>query len=306
MNRREFIKGCIFLGLQTASLATKPAKILAIPAPAKSTVADITGPAERATLEAIRMLGGMEKYVKRGDRVIVKPNMSFASSPSRASTTSPEVVKAVVESCLNAGAKEVLVIDHPIHNKNLCLRRNGIKDALSGIKHVHVLMFTEKRFFKKIKVTRGRQLKSVRVVGEFLDSDVLINVPVAKSHSATTVSLGLKNMMGLIWGRLPFHIIYDLNQAIADLNTALRPSLTVIDASRALLSGGPAGPGRVKRLGRVLAAEDTVAVDSYCVTLAPWRGKFLKPTDIEHIRLSRDMGLGNCETDKITIRRRVL
>ena len=126
-------------------------------------------------------------------------------------------------------------------------------------------------------------------------ADVLINLPTAKTHSAAGVSLGLKNQMGLIWDRNAFHTRFDLAQAIADLATALRPALTLLDASRALVTGGPGGPGKVVWLHRVVAGVNPVEVDALGVTLTPWYDQVLRPDQISHLRAARALGLGELD-----------
>ena len=145
---------------------------------------------------------------------------------------------------MEAGAQQVLVLDHTLQRAELCLERTGIRDACKNISGVHVLALQEKKFFGEIKIPQGKVLERVEVFKEILDGHVLINIPVAKSHSATGVSLGLKGLMGMIWDRESFHSQFNINQAIADLATVIKPQLTILDATRALVSGGPGDPGR--------------------------------------------------------------
>ena len=136
---------------------------------------------------------------------------------------------------------------------------------------------------------------------EVLEAQVLINLPTAKSHSATGVSLGLKGLMGLIWDRESFHSQYNINQALADLATVIRPQLTILDATRALTSGGPGGPGEVKKLNLIIAGIDPIAVDSYGVTVAPWYGQNFKGRQVEHLLVAHQRGLGKIDIDQLRI-----
>ena len=136
---------------------------------------------------------------------------------------------------------------------------------------------------------------------EVLDSHVLINIPVAKSHSATGVSLGLKGLMGMVWDRESFHSQYNISQAIADLATVIKPQLTILDATRALVSGGPSGPGEVKKPDLVIAGIDPVAVDSYGVSVVPWYGQNFKGRQVEHLFIAQQRGLGKIDTDQLRI-----
>ena len=136
-----------------------------------------------------------------------------------------------------------------------------------------------------------------------MDADVIINLPVAKSHAATTVSLGIKNLMGLIWDRDYFHKKVDINQAIADLSLAIKPQLTILDASRVLLTGGPSGPGDVAKPGTLVAGVDPVAIDYFSVGLAAWYGKKFKGRDVAHIVAAHQRGRGEIDLDKLRIKR---
>src|SRR5512136_3199345 len=136
---------------------------------------------------------------------------------------------------------------------------------------------------------------------EVLDAQVLINLPTAKSHSATGVSMGMKGLMGLIWDRESFHSQYNINQALADLATVIKPQLTILDASRALASGGPGGPGDVKKPNLVIAGVDPVAVDSYGVSVVPWYGQNFKGRQVEHLLNAHQRGLGKIDVDPLKI-----
>jgi uncharacterized protein (DUF362 family) len=141
----------------------------------------------------------------------------------------------------------------------------------------------------------------VEVLSELLEGYVLINLPVAKSHSTTGVSLGMKGLMGLIWEREGFHSQFNINQAIADLATVIRPQLTILDATRALASGGPGGPGDVKKPNIVIAGTDPVAVDSYGVSVVPWYGQNFKGRQVEHLLIAHQRGLGKIDVDQLNI-----
>jgi uncharacterized protein (DUF362 family) len=136
---------------------------------------------------------------------------------------------------------------------------------------------------------------------DILDAQVLINIPVAKSHSATGVSFGLKGQMGMIWDRESFHSQFNINQAIADLATVIKPQLTILDATRALVSGGPGGPGEVKKPNLVIAGIDPIAVDSYGVSIVPWYGQNFKGRQVEHILAAHQRGLGKIDVDQFKI-----
>lgn len=261
----------------------------------------ISGEPVAATQKALEALGGISRFVKKGERVILKPNMSFARTPDIGATTHPLVVATVAKACVEAGAKQVLVLDHTLQRPELCLERTGIQEACKSLSKVHVLAVQERKFFKEIRIPDGKVLDRVEVIQEVLDHSVLINLPTAKSHSATGVSLGIKGLMGLIWDRESFHSRYNINQALADLATVIRPRLTILDATRALTSGGPGGPGEVKKINLIIAGVDPVAVDSYGVSLVPWYGQTFKGRQVEHLLAAHQRGLGKIDIDQLKI-----
>ena len=296
MTRRELLVGAaagLALGLpglpHSADAAGEP------------DLAVISGDPAAATRKALETLGGMSRFVQKGQRVVLKPNMSFASGPDRGSNTHPGVVLAVAQMCLEAGAERVMVLDYPLQTAELCLRRAGVADACKDLKNVYVQAITDRKFFREVKVPQGKVLDKVEIMKEVLDSQVLICIPIAKSHSDTGVSMGIKGLMGLIWDRGSFHGKYNINQALADLATVLRPQLTVLDATRALTTGGPGGPGDVVRPNLVVAGIDPVAVDAYGVTVASWYGQQFKGRQVEHILAVHQRGLGKIDLDQLKI-----
>jgi uncharacterized protein (DUF362 family) len=227
--------------------------------------------------------------------------MSFARTPDFSATSHPVVVATVAQACMEAGAQQVLVLDHTLQRAEVCLERAGIREACKNMAGVHVLAVQDRKFFREIKIPQGKVLERAEVVKEILDGYILINIPVAKSHSATGVSLGMKGLMGLIWDRESFHSQYNINQAIADLGTVIKPHLTILDATRALVSGGPGGPGEVKKPNLIIAGIDPVAVDSYGVGIVPWYGQNFKGRQVEHLLAAHQRGLGKIDIDQLKI-----
>lgn len=261
----------------------------------------VSGEPVAATQKALEAMGGISRFVRQGARVLIKPNMSFATPPERASTTHPLVVATVAQACVDAGAQQVLVVDHTLQRPELCLERTGIRDACRPIRGCHVLAVREGRFFKEVRVPNGKVLDRIEVLKEVLEGYVLINIPVAKSHSTTGVSLGLKGLMGLILDRESFHSRYNINEAIADLAMVVKPQLTLLDATRALASGGPGGPGDVKKPNLVIAGVDPVAVDAYGVSIVPWYGQNFKGRQVEHLLIAHKRGLGKIDLEGLRI-----
>lgn len=293
MTRRKFLKTTaagVALGLagtHSFSIAREDVDLAAI-----------SGDPVAATKKALEVLGGISRFVKKGQRVILKPNMSFTRTPEFGATTHPQVVATVAQACMEAGAQQVLVLDHTLHRAELCLERTGIREACKDIPGVHVFALQERKFFREIKIPQGKVLERVEVMKEVLDSPVLINIPVAKSHSATGVSMGIKGLMGLIWDREIFHSQLNMNQALADLATVIKPQLTILDATRALTSGGPGGPGEVKKPNLIIAGIDPVAVDSYGVSVVPWYGQNFKGRQVEHLQMAYQRGLGKIDIEQ--------
>jgi uncharacterized protein (DUF362 family) len=297
ISRRQFLKATA-AGV-TIGLAGYPAYLRAAE---EVDLAVISGEPVAATRKALEVLGGIGRFVKKGQRVVIKPNMSFAKTPDFAATTHPLVVVAVAQACIEAGAREVLVLDHTLQRAELCLERTGIRDACKQhVPGVHVLALQDRKFFREIRIPQGKVLNKVEVLTDILDNAVLINVPVAKSHSATGVSLGLKGLMGLIWDRESFHSQFNINQGIVDLATVIKPQLTVLDATRAMASGGPGGPGDVKKPNLIVAGADPVAVDSYGVGIVPWYGRNFNGRQVEHLLIAHQRGLGKIDVEKLKI-----
>jgi uncharacterized protein (DUF362 family) len=234
-------------------------------------------------------------FVVRGARVVIKPNMSFAKGPEEAANTHPDVVRELAVMCREAGASSVIVLDNPLQSVEMCLERSRLKEVCENVAGTGVEASTRKRDFDEVPVPHGKALKSTMIMKKVLDADVLIAAPVAKSHSATGVSISMKGMMGLIYNRREFHTSMDLNTAIVDLCTVLKADLTVVDASRILSDGGPGGPGKVITLDTVIASTDMVAADSMAVELGTWYGRRFKGRQVAHIRLAHERGLGNME-----------
>jgi uncharacterized protein (DUF362 family) len=296
ITRRQFLKtsaagiALSLVGSPSFSLATE-----------EYDLAVISGEPVAATRKALEAIGGISRFVKKWQPVILKPNMSFARTPEFSATTHPLVVATVAQACIEAGAQQVLVLDHTLHRAELCLERTGIPAACKNISGVHVLALQDKKFYREIKIPQVNVLERVEVMKEVLDYPVLINMPVAKSHSATGVSLGLKGLMGLIWDRESFHSQYNINQAIADLGTVIKPQLTILDATRALVSGGPGGPGEVKKPNLIIAGIDPVAVDSYGVSIVQWYGQNFKGRQVEHLLVAHQKGLGKIDIDQMKV-----
>lgn len=257
------------------------------------------GPATRAAVDG---MGGMAAFVRPGQSVVIKPNMSFARPPDWGVNTHPHVVRELALMCREAGASRVRILDHPLQNAEMCLVQSGIQEACSAIPDVSVHTLSAGRFFQQVAVPQGEQLKETQVMRDVLEADVLIAAPVAKSHSGTGVSLAMKGMMGLILDRGVMHRRYELHTAIVDLNTLLKPDLIVMDATRVLSTNGPFGPGKVLDEDTVIASRDIVAADALTVSLFEWYGRRIEPRQVRHILLAHERGLGSMDLENLRIR----
>jgi uncharacterized protein (DUF362 family) len=261
---------------------------------------------DAAVRMAVSAIGGINAFVKRGDIVIIKPNLSFASPPERATTTSPEVIKAIMKLCLDAGAKKVMVVDNPLQDAKVIQTKSLLAQVVEETNNAMLLLPTTENLYEETPIPKGKELKKTQLLKILNDADVLINVPIAKSHSATGVSLGIKGNMGLIWDRIALHNSSDLNQSIADLATVIKPNLTIVDARRALTTRGPQGPGKVVQLDTIVAGRDPVAVDSYTVSLTPWYNKEFTGSMVKHLLYANEMGIGKVDTSTLTITKQIL
>ncbi len=268
---------------------------------ARPRVVRVTGPVEPCLDFLLDSLGGMKRFVKPGNTVLLKPNMSFPTPPEQAVTTDPRLVRAVIGHCLSAGARRVLVADHPMRATRLSLEMTGMRDACSGLRGVTLIGADREGMFREVEVKGAEVLRSTKVLRAALDADVTINIPRMKSHGATTVSLGTKGIMGLIWDRASFHGAMDLNEGIGDLNTLIRADLTILDGSSALTAGGPLGPGPVEVLNCLIGGTDPVAVDAVGVEQVAWYGRRVRPDQVKHLVACARRGLGEIDPDRMDL-----
>ena len=301
MNRRTFLKWQMhgLLWLTAAPVfESKAAQAAALP-----DVAIAKGSPAAAARAAVELLGGMSRFVRPGQKVLIKPNMSFARGPESATTTHPEVLRAVLVMCKEAGASRIRVLDHSLQNAEQTLQRSGIRDVCESVEPgiCHHLMSAG--LYTEASLDQGREMRANAFMPDVLEADVIIAVPVAKSHGSAGVSLSLKGQMGLIWDRGSMHSRYNLDASIVDLNTRVKPHLAVIDATRVLTSGGPGGAGEIITPGEVIASADPVAADATAVASYPWYGRMFQPKQIRHILLAHERGLGRMDIENLVTRR---
>jgi uncharacterized protein (DUF362 family) len=300
LNRRSFLKHNARLLLWVAAMGAG----LKLPRPAQAfdapDIAVATGDRVAATRAAVNLLGGMPRFVKPGQKVVIKPNMSFAGGPEDATDTHPDVVRELVVMCKEAGAERIRVLDHTLRREERCIE--GVKKVCDPMGDDIVQAVSRNRFFKSAAIPEGRQMTETDVMGEVLEADVLIAAPVAKSHSSSGVSLSMKGMMGLIYNRGVMHSRYDLHESIVDLASLLKPALVVVDGSRVLSTNGPGGPGRVLKSDTIIASADMVSADAQAVSMFEWYGQKLAPRNVKHIRIAHERGLGRMDVDNLRLK----
>jgi len=256
----------------------------------------------RLVQTAIDNYGGIDAWVRAGDRVVIKPNLAWARQPAQAATTSPQILAAVISLCQDAGAAEVLVVEHSCDTAAVTFEMSGAQQVCQQA-GVPLISLDNDRLYRQVPLSRGINFATDLVAKDVLDCDVYINLPIAKAHSATLLTLALKNQMGAVWDRGRYHSAgqssapgLNLHQNIASLGASLRPTLNIIDATRVLLSNGPKGPGLTQEMNTVIASADIVAADAYAAKLI---GK--QPADIPHITMAAEMGLGNADLTSLQV-----
>lgn len=254
------------------------------------------GEPEEMVQRALAALGGMEQFVRPGDDVIVKPNICVGyHTYEYAATTNPWVVAALVRLCLEAGARRVRVMDSPFGSgPEQAYVRSGIQEQVVAAGGEMEIMPRFK--FVSTEIPQGLDLRQCQIYDDVLNADVVINVPIAKHHGLARLTLGMKNLMGVIRNRPAMH--RNLGQRLADLTSRIQPALTVVDAVRILVDNGPTGGSLddVKKMDTVIVSPDIVAADSFAATLFG-----LQPNDLAYVRAATAMGLGRSDLDSLKI-----
>ena len=302
-SRREFLRNGMAMSGALAVGSIAPKAVAQAPSlPDMSIVrgpADVTGEAvsalaEKLTERAITELGGMKRFLSDGNSVWIKPNIAWDQTPDKAANTNPDVVKTLVRLCFEAGAKTVKVGDNTCNEAKNTYRNTGIADAAKAA-GAEVVFIDDSRFRKT--AIGGARLPEIGLYPEMMECDLMINVPVVKHHGSTTVSLCMKNYMGVVDDRGRFH--QDLPGCIRDITAYLKPRLCVLDAIRILTAHGPRGGNLadVKQMNTVAAGTDIVALDAFGAELL---GN--NPREIGTIVAGYEGGLGEIDYKKLALR----
>ena len=255
---------------------------------------------EQLARQAIEELGGIRRFIARSDIVVVKPNIGWDRTPEQAANTNPQVVAEIVRQCWNAGAKKVLVTDVSCNEPQRCFQRSGIAEVAR--REGAEIVLPDLTRFKDVDL-QGEVLREWLVFDPFLNADKIINVPIAKHHSLTGTTLGMKNWYGILGG--PRHQLHQrIHESLVDLADFMRPTLTVIDCYRVLMRNGPTG-GNLEDVvlkKTLVAGTDPVALDAY-VAKAYWN---LEVSALPYLQMASRRGLGTYEFEKIRTRVKVL
>ena len=305
LTRRQFIKGAAtaMAAPHLLSLHSSYRLPLAYAAGEGDLIIAKNGTPTQLLQAAMTPLGGMGRFVKKGQRVVIKANIAWARTPDQAATNNPELLFALIKMCYAAGAKKVAVWDHTCDNYQFTFSRSKLKET-SQSAGADIFSGHGRNVYKAIDVPKGKKLKKVEINKDVLDTDVFINFPIPKQHFATELTLGLKNLIGIVWDMEQFHRI-DLHQCIADINTVRKPDLVVMDAVRILTTNGPKGPGKIEEPGEVITSTDVVAIDAYCASFFknPKTGKPFRPDEIRFVKNAYDLGLGEIDLSKVTVKK---
>ncbi len=248
--------------------------------------------------QAIAAMGGIDKYVKPGQTVVLKPNIAWDRSPELGANTNPELVKRVVESCYDAQASKVYVFDHSVDRGDRCYKNSGIQAAVEGVGGIMVSASTGE-YYKKVKIPGGKTLSTIKIHHLIVDSDVYFNIPVLKNHSATRLTMAMKNQMGIVYNMSDFHR-FGLDACISEIGLYRKPDLNIMDAYRVTMTNGPhrASKRDLELKKSLLLSPDIVAIDSAGAKMFG-----IKPKHISYIKRGAKLKLGEMDLSKITIKK---
>jgi len=248
--------------------------------------------------KAIESLGGMKKFVKKNQTVVVKPNIGWDVSPEKAANTNPKLIKRIVKSCFEAGAKEVYVFDNTCDNWTRCYSNSGIEKAVKDAGGKIVPGNSEK-YYHEVSIKGGKKLLNAKVHELILESDVFINVPVLKHHSSGKITISMKNLMGIVWDRGYWHR-NDLHQCIADFTLFKKPDLNIVDAYNVMMQNGPRG---VSINDLVLMKSQIISTDIVAADAAAAKLFGIEPEKVNYLKYAEMLKTGTLDLKKLSINR---
>jgi uncharacterized protein (DUF362 family) len=295
--------GAAGLGIWLGQHSWRPEAALAVTAKHRRAIAPDSQLPEMAVItgddpaqlvrQAVEELGGMRRFISRGDVVLVKPNIGWDRTPEQAANTNPDAVAEVIRQCSNAGAKRVIVTDVSCNDPRRCFQRSGIAAAAQATGAEVIL--PDPAMFKEVDL-QGETLRAWPVLSPFLEVDKVINIPIAKHHALTGTTLGMKNWYGMLGG--PRHQLHQkIHESLVDLAAFVLPTLTIIDCYRILVRNGPTGGNLQDVLLKktMVAGTNPVALDAY-VAKAFWN---LEVSDLPYLTTAANRGLGTYEFEKV-------
>jgi uncharacterized protein (DUF362 family) len=303
MKRRYFLKAVALTGVAATFKWSDGLEIMAQNVKGYDLVAVLGGDPVSMFRKAIAELGGMGKFIKKGQKVCVKPNIGWDRTPELAANTNPELVGEIIRQCLAAGAKEVVVFDHTCDEWRKCYTNSGIQEAVekAGGK---IMPAHEESYYREVDLPNGVNLKSAKIHQAILDSDVWINVPVLKMHGGAKMSISLKNLMGIVWDRRFFHS-HNLQQCIADCNTlSKKPVLNIVDAYRVIKANGPQGrtESDVALAKGLFISPDSVAVDTAAIKFYNQIAA-MDLNAVEHVGKAEALKIGTTKIESLNVKR---
>jgi len=253
--------------------------------------------------KGISEMGGMQRFIKKGGSVLIKPNIGWDRSPEYGANTNPDLVEAVIRECYNSGASKVYIFDHTCDQWQNCYKKSGIQNAAART-GAELVPASSVDYYIRKSLPNGKVLKEVLIHKLFLQCDTVINIPVLKHHSSTGLTASMKNLMGVVWDRGEWHR-RDLHQCIADFSTFRKPDLVIIDGWRVMTRNGPRGYGLsdVENMKYLFLSTDPVAADAASAMVLAKTSGLKSPSDIRYIKLAGEMGLGKNDLSKINIKR---
>ena|ERR1035437_82051 len=307
MKRRDFFKSAAVVGLASIFKTSAFGSIVSGSKIAVKSEPDLVavmgGEPAAMLIRAIKELGGIGHYVKKGDKVVIKPNIGWDKRPELAANTNPELISALIKLCKSAGASEVIVFDHTCQDWKKCYTNSGIEKAVLAAGGIMVPA-NDDSYYREVELPRGVNLKKAKIHHALLECDVWFNVPILKHHGGAKNSISMKNLMGIVSDRGVFHK-NDLHQCIADISTFhKKPALNIVDAYRIMKSNGPQGKTEadVVMLKSLIVSPDFVAVDTASMKLFSQ----VQPTnikDVRYIALAEKLKVGTQDLDKLNMKK---
>ncbi len=306
MDRREFIKKSVQAGIISgAALPFVSYSNLLSSSNVSSTNYDLVaikgGEPDAMFDKAISSLGGMKSFVKKGQTVVLKPNIGWDVSPERAGNTNPLLINRIIKHCFEAGAKDVYVFDHTCDNWNKCYSNSGIETAVkdAGGK---IVSGASEGYYQDVTIKGSKKLSNAKVHELILSSDVFINVPILKNHGSAGLTISMKNLMGIVWDRGYWHQ-NNLHQCIADFALYRKPDLNIVDAYYVMKRNGPRGVSTedVIKMKSQIISTDIVAADAAAAKLF---GQ--EPDNVSYIKLADELKIGTKDLSKLNINRIIM